>query len=392
MGYVSNIATNKNRILNHTGLIKEKSTSLDSSAPDEDLMCRAGHIEIQLTDQCVLNCPNCHFRGLGDKKLQFEWLDKVVSCIKPRAITLAGGGEPTIYPRFNEAVLKLAKIPRVKIGLITNGVVYPAGHWTSHILWVRISFYSIENGTYAGKPVILRDVVLKNIDRYLCESGIPNVGIHFLFYRKNMRDILSFAKEIFSRFKDDRENFRKIHIQFKQAFIMARPTNLNQKLHDENKEFLPSIEQLEELLLDFDREFSDSEEFDDFLRLQSNFQIFKQLADGYLDELVGVTNPSNLPIRREDKGKCYVCLAYQLLTPDGLVYPCLTLAEHRHEEFSIGHISEFPSVDIDRLRGFHAAGTECCNKIFCRNWVQNGIVREYIENPSQENIPEDCFF
>jgi len=392
MVYVSNVATNKNRILNHVELIKEKIESLEAPILNEELMCRAGHMEIQLTDQCTLDCPNCHFRGLGDKRLSFEWLDEVVKYIKPRAITLAGGGEPTIYPRFNEAVLKLAEIPQTKIGLITNGVTYPAGAWTNHISWVRISFYSIENGTYSGKPVVLRNVVLKNIGRYLRESGIPNVGVHFLFYGKNMDDIVPVAKEVYSRFKDDRENFKRVHIQFKPAFIMARPTNLSLELHAENKEFLPSVEQIKNVLSNFDREFSKDKGFDNFLHLQSNFQIFRQLADGYLDELMGVTDPSNLPIKKDGREKCSVCLAYQLLAPDGLIYPCFTLAEHRLEEFSIGHVSKLPNLNISRLRKFHDTNTECCNKIFCRNWVQNGIAREYLENPSLENIPEDCFF
>jgi len=329
---------------------------------------------------------------LGDKRLSFEWLDKVVKYIKPRAITLAGGGEPTIYPHFNEAILKLAEIPQAKIGLITNGVTYPAGTWTDYVSWVRISFYSIENGAYSGKPAVLRDVVLKNIGRYLRESGIPNIGVHFLFYRKNMNDIVPFAKKIYSCFKDDQENFKRVHVQFKPAFIMARPTNLNSELHTENKEFLPSIEQIKDVLSSFDREFSGDKRFDDFLHSQSNFQIFRQLVDGYLDELVSATDPSNLPIKKDKREKCYVCLAYQLLAPDGLIYPCFTLAEHRLEEFSIGHVSKLPNLDIGRLRKFHVMNTECCNRVFCRNWVQNGIVREYVRDPFSENIPEDYFF
>ena len=316
----------------------------------------------------------------------------MVKFIQPKAITLAGGGEPTIYPRFNDAILKLAKIPQVKIGLITNGVIYPNGPWVEHIQWVRVSFYSIENEMYSGRPVILRSLVLNNISRYLRESGIPNVGVHFLFYRKNISDVLPFAKEIYSRFRKDQESFRKMHIQFKPAFIMARPSGLTPKLHRKNIEFLPSHDQVKNVLLDFEREFSVDEEFGRFLHSQSNFGIFDQLVNGYLDELVNVTNPENFPIENSQRESCYVCLAYRLLDPSGFIYPCFTLAEHRSREFSLGHISELPSIDGDQLRKFHKLGTECCNKFFCRNWTQNGTVREYMKKPSCVEVPDDCFF
>ena len=392
MGYVSSVATNKNRILNHARLIKEQAGLLNASIPNERSLCRAGHIELQLTDKCSLNCPNCHFRGLGDKQFSFEWLDNVIKFVQPKAITLAGGGEPTIYPRFNDAVLKLAEIPEVQIGLITNGTIYPHGPWVRHIKWVRVSFYSIDDGTYSGKSIVLRGIVLNNIGRYLRESGIPNVGVHFLFYRKNMSDIIPFAKEIYSRFREDRESFQKMHIQFKPAFIMARPSHLTSKLHEENIEFLPSHSQVEDILSNFEYEFSADEEFRGFLHSQSNFQVFNQLANGYLDELVNVTNPGNFPLKVSENKECHVCLAYRLIDPSGFIYPCLTLAEHRSEKFSLGHISELPKIDVDRLRGFRMAATECCNKFFCRNWSQNQIVGEYMKKPARTELSDDCFF
>lgn len=224
------------------------------------------------------------------------------------------------------------------------------------------------------------------------ESGIPNVGVHFLFYRKNMSDIIPFAKEIYSRFREDRESFQKMHIQFKPAFIMARPSHLTSKLHEENIEFLPSHSQVEDILSNFEYEFSADEEFRGFLHSQSNFQVFNQLANGYLDELVNVTNPGNFPLKVSENKECHVCLAYRLIDPSGFIYPCLTLAEHRSEKFSLGHISELPKIDVDRLRGFRMAATECCNKFFCRNWSQNQIVGEYMKKPARTELSDDCFF
>ncbi|MDP2838107.1 MAG: radical SAM protein, partial [Candidatus Moranbacteria bacterium] len=339
MGYITNVATNKNRILNHIGMIKQKAILLDASVTkNEECLCRSGHIELQLTDKCTLNCTNCHFRGLGDHTFSFEWLDNIVKFIRPSAITLAGGGEPTVYSRFNDAVLKLAEIPRLKLGLITNGTLIPKGEWVKHISWIRVSVYSVENGMYSGRVHQFLDVVLNNIQWYLRESNIPNVGIHFLFYRKNMSDILSFSKRMYLRFKDDKENFGKVHIQFKPAFIMARPTRLTPELHKENTELLPDYSQIRSVLTEFDDEFSKDKNFKVFLQTQSNFSLFDQLANGYLDELINITKVRNFPlIKKNKKNRCYVCLAYQLIDPNGFIYPCLTLAEHRLKEFSLGH-------------------------------------------------------
>ncbi len=389
MKYI-NIAINKNRVLNHIELIKRKIILLDSSVADHKLFCKAGHIELQLTDKCVLNCPNCHFRGLGDSEFSFKWLDNIIKFVKPKAITIAGGGEPTIYSRFNDAILKLAKIPRVKIGLITNGVIVPKGSWIKHIAWIRISVYTIENGKYAGKKAALFDTVIDNIQWYLSNTNISNVGIHFLFYKNNMSNIVSFAKNIYSRFKEDKQNFSKIHIQFKPAFIMVRPTLLTPALHEENIKSLPDYNQVQMVLKEFKKEFRSDPNFKIFLEKQSNYQLFYRLAEGYLSELVEITSTKKIPLNKGTN--CYVCLAYQLISPDGYVYPCCTLAEHRLNEFSIYHISELPNCYSEKIGKFYTASAECCNKRFCRNWDQNEIVRKYLKKPLKTNIPKDNFF
>lgn len=389
MSYI-NIAINKNRILNHFKLIKRKMILLDSSATNRELLCKAGHIELQLTDKCILNCPNCHFREIGECEFSFEWLDNIVNFIKPKAITIAGGGEPTIYPRFNDAVLKLAKIPRVKLGLITNGVIVPKGLWVKYITWVRVSVYSIEKGKYAGRKPELFDKVINNVQWYLRNTSIPNIGIHFLFYSSNISNVVSFAKYIYSRFKEDKQNFSKIHIQFKPAFIIARPTQLTPAIHEENIKLLPDCNQIRIVLAEFKKEFHNDLNFKVFLEKQSNYQLFHRLSKGYLNKLIEITSKNKMPISKANN--CYVCLSYQLISPDGYIYPCLTLAEHRLHKFSACHISELPNCYSKEINKFYMASTECCNKLFCRNWDQNEIVKKYLKKPLKINIPKDNFF
>jgi MoaA/NifB/PqqE/SkfB family radical SAM enzyme len=387
----ANVATDKNRILNHLELIRRKGNVLDSSDVNKDLLCQAGHIELQLTDKCCLNCPNCHFRRLGDKEIPFSLLDNIIRFIKPKAITIAGGGEPTLYPNFDNAVLKLAKIPNVKIGLITNGVIIPDGLWRKCIDWVRVSVYSIEDGKYAGRSAELYWKVLGNIEFYLNHCvEISHVGVHFLFYRNNMLDIISFIKEVYLRYKNDSKALERMHIQFKPAFLMSRPTQLTQKLHEENISFLPEKEQLIVLLSKLKDEFRRCEGLEYFLRRKSNIGLFSQLINGGLRRLINITNPNNVFVKKLDE--CFVCLAYQLIAPDGYMYPCLTLAEYRLHELSICNIADLPNCDSDAINNFRKMRSECCNSLFCRNWEHNKIVRRYLDGLFDFGASDDNFF
>lgn len=387
----ANIATDKKRILNHLELIRKKRDVLNSPDVNKELLCQAGHIELQLTDRCCLNCPNCHFRRLGDKEIPFELLDNISRFIKPKAITIAGGGEPTLYPSFDKAVLKLAKIPNVKIGLITNGVVIPDGLWRKCIDWVRVSVYSVEDEKYAGRKAELYWKVLDNIEFYLKHCvEIPHVGVHFLFYRKNMLDIIPFIKEVYLRYKNDRNALERMHVQFKPAFLMSRPTRLTQKIHEENIAFLPDKEQLATLLTNLKYEFRRCEGLEYFLGRKSNISLFSQLINGGLNRLIDITNPGDSFDEKLDE--CFVCLAYQLVAPDGYMYPCLTLAEYRLHELSICNIADLPNCNNNAMNDFRKMRSEWCNSLFCRSWEHNKIVKKYLDGSFDFRVSDDSFF
>ncbi|MEA3322738.1 MAG: radical SAM protein [Patescibacteria group bacterium] len=390
MVYV-NVATDKNRILNHLKLIRKKREALDLLSANNNLLCQAGHIELQLTDKCCLNCPNCHFRGLGDKEIPFEFLDNIARFIKPKAITIAGGGEPTLYPNFNRAVLKLAKIPEVKIGLITNGVIIPDGLWRRCVDWVRVSVYSVEDGKYSGMNAELYWKVLNNIEFYLKRCmEIPHIGIHFLFYRKNVPNIIPFIKDVYFRYKDDSRSLGRLHVQFKPAFLMSRPTQLTRELHEENISFLPNKEQLVVFWDNLEDEFRRHKGLEGFLRKKSNIGLFPQLINGGLDRLINITNSNSVFVKNLDE--CFVCLAYQLIAPDGFMYPCLTLAEYRLHELSVCNVADLPNCSGDAIDDFRKMKSEWCNSLFCRNWEHNKIIRKYLDGLFNFSTSNNNFF
>jgi MoaA/NifB/PqqE/SkfB family radical SAM enzyme len=328
---------------------------------------------------------------LGDKEIPFELLNNIERFIKPKAITIAGGGEPTCYPSFNKAILKLAKIPNVKIGLITNGVIIPDGLWRKCINWVRVSVYSVEDGKYSGSNAELYWKVLDNVEFYLKHCvEIPHVGVHFLFYRKNMSDIIPFIKEVYLRYRNDRRALERMHIQFKPAFLMSRPTQLTRNLHEENISFLPDKEQLIALLSKLKDEFRRYEGLEYFLGRKSNIDLFSQLINGGLNRLINITNPSNAFVEKLDE--CFVCLAYQLIDPDGYMYPCLTLAEYRLHELSICNIADLPNCNSNAMSDFHKMRSEWCNSLFCRSWEHNKIIKGYLDRLFNFSVSNDNFF
>ena len=171
---------------------------------------------------------------------------------------------------------------------------------------------------------------------------------------------------------------------------MARPMQLTQALHEENILFLPDKEQLVVLLSNLKDEFRSCKGLEYFLWRKSNVGLFSQLINGGLNRLINITNPNNVFIR--DLDECFVCLAYQLIAPDGYMYPCMTLAEYRLHELSNGNLADLPNCDSDAINNFRKMGSECCNSLFCRNWEHNKVVRRYLDGLFDFGAPDDNFF
>ncbi len=102
------------------------------------------HIQLVLTNKCNLLCPFCSY-GAVDRKLELTWGELHSTLIDfanlgAEAVTITGGGEPTLHPEFNEVVEDALDL-NYKVGMITNGTmlgkVDPAG--LNQMVWCRIS-------------------------------------------------------------------------------------------------------------------------------------------------------------------------------------------------------------------------------------------------------------
>jgi radical SAM protein with 4Fe4S-binding SPASM domain len=93
-----------------------------------------------------------------------------------RGITIEGGGEPTVYPHFEETVEYTKKIG-LGIGLITNGTIDIKAELLKEFEWIRVSLDASSAEEYQRlKQVSCFEKVLANIFTYAQYCGTVGVG------------------------------------------------------------------------------------------------------------------------------------------------------------------------------------------------------------------------
>lgn len=106
------------------------------------------HLQLIPTNNCNGNCPWCSCAGVNRRaELSF---DEICSILKffvsngTRAVTITGGGEPTLHPHFY-SIVKTANDLGLSIGIVSNGLKFRRGtiehadYLSGACDWVRIS-------------------------------------------------------------------------------------------------------------------------------------------------------------------------------------------------------------------------------------------------------------
>lgn len=134
----------------------ETSYTSASSMPWKLLKCRDAlhgktilpyHLQLIPTNKCNGNCEWCSCQGV-DRTLEFDWgeLEKALNYFYiygTKAITVTGGGEPTIYPRIMD-LFEYCNGHEIEIGLVTNGLKWSKSIEETQLLrdtltWMRVS-------------------------------------------------------------------------------------------------------------------------------------------------------------------------------------------------------------------------------------------------------------
>jgi hypothetical protein len=102
------------------------------------------NIEVSLSSVCDAQCECCFYRNDQNKKEKFIQTSKFLLWMKEacnsglKAITLSGGGEPTLHPDINEIILFLSIKTNLEVGMFTNAlknIKYRA----NFLKWIRIT-------------------------------------------------------------------------------------------------------------------------------------------------------------------------------------------------------------------------------------------------------------
>ena len=252
-------------------------------------------IELHLTNICNLNCTWCIDKKIREKSLQeipFENVIKLLDILENTkvGITIEGGGEPTMYSKFNEFITECYK-RNIQIGLITNGTNRINKELLKCFTFIRVSLDAAtpeEYVTEKGKDCFKN--VIENI-RYIKENSESVVlGVSYVLNNRNYSNM----KNLFEIFEGIGINYFRIrHIE-------------------ENANLAISMETLERI----EREINQYSE-----QTKINVSFSKNIN-------FGQTNNNNLP-----------CIAHSLralILATGDVCVC---AKRRHDPLVIGNIN-----------------------------------------------------
>lgn len=157
-----------------------------------------------------------------------------------KAIEITGGGEPTMWPRFDDLISNLAKWDR-EIGLVTNGSLLNDKRIdliTKNCLWVRISMDSATPAVHKKvhrTPNYAFETRLNNIRKIAkYKDDSLTLGISFIINPDNLEDIKA-ASELYSSIKGIN------HLRYSWMFDMQGSAGLKPEQIDEIKSLLDKL-------------------------------------------------------------------------------------------------------------------------------------------------------
>lgn len=335
---------------------------------------QAGLVEMHLTDKCNCRCPRCYYGSNKKDVFPFEKLDRVAE-MRPRAIVLVGGGEPTVYRSRGKHLADAMdlfgiSLPGVQFGLITNGIIMPPEHEkvTSMLNWTRLSIDAATQQTYAvvkGKDVHDISRTFSNLETYL-ESPVPFVGAGFLFSSLNVFESADFLRRVFLIVSKSQERMDKINVQFRP---MRPSTEYLRRVAIGKMKFEFSVKrgQLKDVMARFKRlKAGLGAGFTEFVETRTNFaEVFK----------------GNTKYSGAEFDFCSFPLLYRLVRASGAIYPCFVCVDPEKQENIMGNIltDEDYMMRVGLLSYLYAAKIiSFCTKDGCRLSRNNNIVSEAV--------------
>lgn len=152
-------------------------------------------VELSFTDRCNLSCKYCsdeELRKRSNSDISFERIEVLIKDLAEngtRGIVIEGGGEPTLFKRFND-IVKTSIKHGLHLGLITNGVLLPYQQVLNSFDWIRISLDAANREQYLkikGRDYF--ETVLKNIEILVQQKKNVVIGVGYVLTNENETSI-----------------------------------------------------------------------------------------------------------------------------------------------------------------------------------------------------------
>jgi rifampicin phosphotransferase len=290
------------------------------------------HVEFHPCDACNLRCSGCtYFQDTPSrpsaKSFPFENISRICKMMQPKAITLVGGGEPTLYKsgqhKLGDLICALGQGEfgcTPAIGLISNGVLWPMGNqqWTDYVSWIRYSLDASTSDSYLrSKGKNYFDRIIENIFRTLSETAIPQVGVGFLYHPGNIAEAGLLISLLANRLKEIcPAQLARLNIQFRPWRIpVGHPSIQEHILSDWD------IKQAATILF---RYIEQDHFLEQFTRNNTNIAV---------NLLCGGAREGVKPF-----SECFFGLAKTVIRTDGSLYPCFRMGASKDSLFYCGNI------------------------------------------------------
>ncbi len=350
-------------------------------------------IEFHASDDCNLRCRSCtyfqddHATRPNPVSYPYHSLVTLMDLIQPKAITIVGGGEPTLYDSEGRSLGDLVSALgsglfgyAPALGIISNGIIWPTGntHWHKYVSWFRVSLdYGTDKSYYENKGKDLFGTVVENVFRLLRDTKIPQVGIGFLYNPNNLSDIgalLSlFGEKMLGEY---RRYLSRFNIQLRPWRSPVGRPSINEHTIT-NKDVEDTFRNIQARIAAFP-------ELEEFIRTHTNIAV-NLLVRGAREQI-------------EPFPECYFGLAKVVVRADGTLYPCFRVAARSDQSFCAGNIiSDAPEKIALRQLYIHTATIpaqclpepeKCLFAVF-NNILDRGISGNLRADPE---VREDYFF
>lgn len=156
-------------------------------------------IDIELTENCSLQCPGCFLEGRSKREMPLTLLRRIINKYKPSKVVLRGKcGDPTYHTKIIE-IVKFIKLKDILIQMDTNGqlpVVVKIDKYMNKLDVINFSIDGFYQETYKKYRIngnlqraLKHLTLMKN-----CTAVYKTILFDYIT-REEKKDILTFCKE-----------------------------------------------------------------------------------------------------------------------------------------------------------------------------------------------------